>query len=224
MFALTQVNTFKNALSINFTCDDNDISIVPISLMFAAVFGFLLFIQFICMLYHRFSTLIHITAETKILEDDHDKSMNSKIGMADFLTSPITSEPTKPELASDKIRRVLEMNRLVKIPEKEGKITSMEAIVEKQMGRLKDVKGTLYGKETQLAENVINKWKNRPNAAMAGLVIKAFPNLKIKQKFNGGKRNKVDPEPDTSSDSSCGPPPNGNLQNQEPISATDNNV
>ena len=211
IFSLTQINAFKDTLSVKFTCDGNDVNIVPISILFAAVFGLLLFIQFICMLYHRISTLIHITAETKIREDKRDKIMNEELRIADFLTNPITSKSTKPELPSDKIREILEIK-----PEKEEKITSIDAIVDKQMDRLEDVKGTtIYGKQQLLA--VINKWKNKKPPAFVGVVNQAFPRLENKPKSNGGNRNKVEPEPSTSSESRCGPPPNGNSQNQEPI-------
>jgi len=147
MFGLTQVNTFKDDLSIKFTCGGNDVSIVPISILFAAVFGLLLFIQFVCMLYHRMSTLIHITAETKIREDDHDKTMNDKLGMANFLTNTITLKHTIPEMASDKKRKVPEMNRSVNMAENEEKETSLDAIIDKQMDCLK---GSLRGKQLLL--------------------------------------------------------------------------
>jgi hypothetical protein len=35
-------------------------------------------------------------------EDDHDKSMNEKLGIAEFLSNLLTSKSTKPELVSDK--------------------------------------------------------------------------------------------------------------------------
>ena len=120
------------------------------------------------------------------------------------------------------------MNRSAVIPEKEENISIIDAIVDKQMDRLKDVKGTIYGKQQLLAQHVIHKWKNRKNPGqippIAGVVIQAFPRLRNKPKPNGVKINKVEPEPSTSSDSSSGPHPNGNLQNQEPFIGTDNNV
>jgi hypothetical protein len=62
----------------------------------------------------------------------------------------IITKSTKPELVSDKKRAVLEMNKSVKMPEKEAKITSIDDIVDKQVDRLKDVKGDLFGKQQQL--------------------------------------------------------------------------
>ena len=121
-------------------------------------------------------------------------------------------------MSSDKIREILEI-----MPEKEEKITSLDAFVEKQMDRLEDVKGTtIYGKQQLLA--VINKWKNKKTPALVGLVNQASSRLENKPKSNGGNRNKVEQKPSTSSESRCGPPPNGNSQNQEPIGGTDNNV
>jgi hypothetical protein len=115
------------------------------------------------------------------------------------------------------------MNKSDKRAEKEAKITSNDDIVDKQVDRLKDVKGDLFGKQQQLvAQLVINKWKKKN--AMAGVVFQAVRGYKNPPKPNRDKKNKVEPQPSTSSDSSSGPPPNGQLQNQEPISGTDSNV
>jgi cell envelope opacity-associated protein A len=59
---------------------------------------------------------------------------------------------------------------------------------------------------------------------LAGVVFQAVRGYKNPPKPNRDKKNKVEPQPSTSSDSSSGPPPNGQLQNQEPISGTDSNV
>jgi hypothetical protein len=75
--------------------------------------------------------------------------MNEKLEIADFLTNPLTSKSTKPELVSDKKRAVLEMNKSDKRAEKESKITSIDDIVDKQVDRPKDVKGDLFGKQQQ---------------------------------------------------------------------------
>ena len=221
MFSLTEVNAFKDTLSVKFTCGGNDVSVVPIAIFLAAVFGLLLFIQFICMLYHRMSTLIHITAETKIREDAHDRSMNRTLGVAAFLTNPLTSKSTKHELISDKKRNDLEMNRSVKMPEKEAKITSIDDIVDKQMVHLKAMKGKLDEKQ----KHIIQQWKRKSSKpTMASVARQAWDDHKNQPTPNRGKTNKVEPQPSTSSDFISGPPPNGQLQNQEPISGTDNNV
>jgi chitin synthase len=222
MYSLTEINAFKDTLSVKFTCDGNDVRVVPIAIFFAAVFGLLLFIQFICMLYHRISTLIHITAETKIREDAHDRSMNRTLGVAEFLTNPLTSKSTKHELISDKKRNDLEMNRSVKMPEKEAKITSIDDIVDKQMVHLKAMKGKLDEKQ----QDIIRHWKMKlsKHATIATVAWQALDDHKNQPKPNRGKTNKVEPQPSTSSDVISGPPPNCHLQNQEPISGTDNNV
>ncbi|XP_063417559.1 chitin synthase chs-2-like [Mytilus trossulus] len=64
IYALTQTSAYSGTLSIKIEC----MSIEPISVTFTIVFGILLCIQFICMLFHRMSTLIHITATTSIKE------------------------------------------------------------------------------------------------------------------------------------------------------------
>lgn len=64
IYALTQTSAYSDTLSIKIEC----MSIEPISVTFTIVFGILLCVQFICMLFHRMSTLIHITATTYIKE------------------------------------------------------------------------------------------------------------------------------------------------------------
>ncbi|XP_071149918.1 chitin synthase chs-2-like [Mytilus edulis] len=64
IYALTQTSAYSDTLSIKIEC----MSIEPISVTFTIVFGILLCVQFICMLFHRMSTLIHITATTSIKE------------------------------------------------------------------------------------------------------------------------------------------------------------
>ena len=176
------------------------------------------------MLYHRISTLIHITAETKIREDAHDRSMNRTLGVAEFLTNPLTSKSTKHELISDKKRNDLEMNRSVKMPEKEAEITSIGDIVDKQMVHLKAMTDKLDEKQ----QHIIQQWKRKSSKSskltMAEAALRALDAHKNQSTPNRGKTNKVEPQPSTSSDSSSGPPPNGQLQNQEPISGTDSNV
>jgi hypothetical protein len=61
------------------------------------------------------------------------------------------------------------------------------------------VKGDLFGKQQQLiAQLIINKWKKKN--AMAGVVFQAVRGYKNPPKPNGGKKNKVEPQPSTSSD------------------------
>lgn len=77
VFAITSVDAFETSLVLNLECgnEGKNISIEPLSILFTLMFGILLFIQFVCMIYHRFSTLIHVMSEAKYcgidtLEDD----------------------------------------------------------------------------------------------------------------------------------------------------------
>jgi hypothetical protein len=139
--------------------------------------------------------------------------MNRTLGVAECLTNPLSPKSTKTELVTEKRRKDLEMNRSVIMPEKEAEITSIGDIVNKQMVHL--MKGKLDGKQQQ----IVQKWKKKMR-----WLFQAFHGHQNQPKPNRGKKNKVEPQPSTSSDFISGPPPNGQLQNQEPISGTDNNV
>ncbi|XP_062589948.1 chitin synthase chs-2-like [Saccostrea cucullata] len=71
VYVLTEVNATTNqTLSIKLPCTVGEGRpgrgyIEPISFAFTAVFGIMLFLQFICMLMHRMSTFIHISASTQ---------------------------------------------------------------------------------------------------------------------------------------------------------------
>lgn len=72
VYVLTEVNaSFNHALSIKLPCTVAEGPpgrgyIEPISIAFTAIFGIMLFLQFICMLMHRMSTLVHIVASVKL--------------------------------------------------------------------------------------------------------------------------------------------------------------
>ena len=72
VFVLTQINTYKNIMSIEINCPVIDTSradtllIEPIPIAFTLVFGIILLVQFVGMLYHRFSTFSHIMATTNL--------------------------------------------------------------------------------------------------------------------------------------------------------------
>lgn len=70
VFVLTVVNAADSSLSIPLPCTDvngdDQGKVEPISFAFTVVFGMLLFVQFICMLFHRLATLLHILAATEI--------------------------------------------------------------------------------------------------------------------------------------------------------------
>ncbi|XP_071148671.1 chitin synthase chs-2-like [Mytilus edulis] len=93
MFALTQVNASSDTLSKEIDCSGGTIQLVPIAILFMAVFGTLLLLQFVCMLYHRLTTLVHICATTELWKSDvtHRDKRNSKL--TDFLIQPSPSTP-----------------------------------------------------------------------------------------------------------------------------------
>lgn len=78
VYTLTEVNKSDGSLSIPLPCgtgnDKSDANtgntgqgkIEPISFAFTGVFGLMLLIQFVCMLFHRYSTLLHIIASAEI--------------------------------------------------------------------------------------------------------------------------------------------------------------
>lgn len=72
VYVLTEVNaSTSQSLSIPLPCTvaggrPGQGYIEPISFAFTAIFGIMLLLQFICMLFHRFSTFIHIAASTEI--------------------------------------------------------------------------------------------------------------------------------------------------------------
>ncbi|XP_063425374.1 chitin synthase chs-1-like [Mytilus trossulus] len=70
IYALSEADAFKSSLVLKIQCDPQDVAIDPISVLFTLTFGILLLVQFVCMIYHRFSTLIHITAESNYFGQD----------------------------------------------------------------------------------------------------------------------------------------------------------
>ena len=73
VFTLQRVTAGGSALSLKLPCanensDNGGQSVEPISVAFTLVFGLLLLVQFLCMLMHRFATLLHICASTTIFE------------------------------------------------------------------------------------------------------------------------------------------------------------
>lgn len=73
VYTLTEVNKQEHGtLSVKIPCETNSDSgygqghIEPISFAFTAVFGIMLFVQFVCMLFHRYSTLLHVISSSEI--------------------------------------------------------------------------------------------------------------------------------------------------------------
>lgn len=186
MFGLTQVNTFKDSLSISILCDNNPVSIVPIALLFAVVFGLLLLIQFLCMLYHRFSTLIHTSASTDMTESNEIKEAKKNWNMVELLASPEASAPSKREPTCDKAKTIPDGNRQV-LTEKILPLKDLDAVVGENAEHLK---GALYQKyQKQLIAQVLGKWTknakyvNDDKPGMLQLVQEA-----TKQKLIGHKK------------------------------------
>lgn len=74
IYALTEVNDGSSqSLSIPLLCivesgriGKNQGYIKPIPFAFIAIFGIIVYLQFICMLFHRFSTFLHVAASTDL--------------------------------------------------------------------------------------------------------------------------------------------------------------
>ncbi|XP_046543810.1 chitin synthase chs-2-like [Haliotis rubra] len=69
LFALESVSEYTPQLKVKLPCGNDDVipeDIQPISVAFTLVFGIMLSIQYIAMLFHRYSTFLHIAAITRI--------------------------------------------------------------------------------------------------------------------------------------------------------------
>ena len=120
VYVLTEVNESNNqALSIKLPCrvsaePHGRVYIEPISFTFTVIFGVTLLIQFVCLLFHRFSTFIHIVAaNTYGLKNKITANLNTKknqqladIGVDDGLIMVKKLQAVKEEdevfLASEK--------------------------------------------------------------------------------------------------------------------------
>lgn len=180
MFGLTQVNAFKDSLTAGFDCGGENISIVPIAILFSAVFGILLLIQFLCMLYHRFSTLVHITANTDLRNTDDEYN-------AEFLKK-IVSDAVEPNRDQSEDGTDTDMNRSV-FKAKEKHYKNFKDLMMKNQPKLRSmIKGSLYLKNLSIQKKGIEKWQafmtkeNKPEPKLLNVVEKA-------------KKNKIGPAP-----------------------------
>lgn len=64
VYALTQASAYAGSLTISVGCSRSSFAIEPISITFTVVFGILLVVQFLGLIWHRISTLIHVAAST----------------------------------------------------------------------------------------------------------------------------------------------------------------
>ncbi|XP_052079667.1 chitin synthase chs-2-like [Mytilus californianus] len=178
MFGLTQVNTFKNSLTIYFPCDGRDATIVPIAVLFAVVFGLLLLLQFLCMLYHRFSTLVHIAASTDIKDNQKAKNTNIHNQMADLMTKSVIDPQPQQAMSSDKDRTILDKNRsmMLSITERnKTKFAHLSDVVDENQEMLRQVVkenqnmlsqgvdkkkkfGDFYIKNKDVSQKALNIW------------------------------------------------------------------
>lgn len=162
MFGLTQVNAFSSTLSLQFECyGGRTVEIVPIAVLFSTVFGLLLLIQFIGMLYHRFSTLIHVSASTDIFESDQTRLSKLEDKVVNMLISPeepIQIAPKSTEI-SDKNRKQLDMNRTV-IEDKHRSFKNLKEVVDANAERLSKLQGTLYKKHNMVAHKLLKRWQD----------------------------------------------------------------
>ncbi|XP_071150256.1 chitin synthase chs-2-like [Mytilus edulis] len=189
MFGLTQVNTFKNSLTIYFPCDGKSATIVPIAVLFAVVFGLLLLLQFLCMLYHRFSTLVHIAASTNIKDSQKTKNTNFHNQMADLMTKSVIDPQPQQVMTSDKDRTLLDKNRSMIMSftdRNKTKFAHLSDVVDENQKILRQVVtenqkklslgidkkkfGDYYikNKDSEVSQKVLNRWasfsKSKPKS------------------------------------------------------------
>ncbi|CAC5405884.1 unnamed protein product [Mytilus coruscus] len=165
MFGLTQVNVFKDSLSIEFEYSGGTIKLVPIAILFTAVFGILLLLQFLCMLYHRCSTLIHICATTEIWESNITHTDKTTSRLADFLISPAISPIVPlPTVYTDKDRPFVNMNRS-SADNRVRKFKTLQDVVEANLKKasLHDIKSSLLSRDKQIAQKVMVRWTKFSN-------------------------------------------------------------
>lgn len=174
IYALTQINAFTNSLSIRINCSGTTIDVVPISILFVFVFGLLLLIQFLCMLYHRFSTLIHITAETDFFDSENKKKAKLMLACATNLkTSIISKPPIQDTMDSDKDRNNFNKNKSLNLPRHQKRVEKINDIVNENIqNRNEEISGTSMSETTKsvhdqekmkIARLVITKFKNMDN-------------------------------------------------------------
>lgn len=182
IYALTEINAFTNSLSIRMTCRGTNVDVVPISILFSLVFGILLLIQFLCMLYHRFSTLIHITAETDFFDSENKKKAKLMLDYATYLKTPIISKPPIPDtMDSDKDRNNFDKNRSLNFPRHQERVAKIDDIVN---SNIQNTNEEISG--TSMSESTKNKSVQEEKLKITRLVIAKFKNMdKITKQWHG---------------------------------------
>ncbi|XP_052079732.1 chitin synthase chs-2-like isoform X2 [Mytilus californianus] len=174
IYALTQTTAYSDTLSIKIEC----MSIEPISVTFTIVFGILLCIQFICMLYHRISTLIHITATTSIKEKPDEianlllaiqvlqrsGSVDSRISARTEDYQYVFEENKKKEIQCmiEKVRNKRVRQRLLDLDQVVREAIPINDVIEGQNNKIEQDNailrqfGQLTGKEREAMRKFIN--------------------------------------------------------------------
>lgn len=183
IYALTQASAFTNSLSIGISCKGTNVDVVPISIMFALVFGLLLLIQFLCMLYHRFSTLIHITAETDFFDSENKKKAKWMLDYATYLKTPMISncKPPADTMDSDKDRNHFKQNKSLNNPKHPKRVTKINDIVDSNITNTdEEISGT------SMSESTKNKRVQEQKMKIARRVIAKFKYMdKFTKRWHG---------------------------------------
>lgn len=176
VYTLTEVNKQEQgSLSIPLPCGSgkkpNDPGygqghIEPISFAFTAVFGLMLLVQFICMLFHRYSTLIHVIA-SPTAEVNLQKNLQRKLKEKFF--KDYDEESAEQDITPDeglKLVRELQNNK----QETDSDTSSVYSL------DMSDVESE-YGDdliETKKPTNMMRKFKDRQNEVQRDALSKNF--------------------------------------------------
>lgn len=162
MFSLTQVNAFSNLIITVRHSYECVFKVDPIAVLFILNFGILLLIQFLCMLYHRASTLIHILANTVIFESATEEQRKEMDKMIHKIVSPEMPVPQDHTAGTDKEQQILDDNRIMETDE-----LQYENLEEMAMDHLNTIKCTsrnenrikLVVEALKGASSVRTRWK-----------------------------------------------------------------
>ena len=104
IFILESVSEYTPSLTFQLPCDKEGAipaKLEPIAIAFTIIFGILLFIQFLAMLMHRYSTLLHIVSHTKVRFKGKDAQQRRK---QDFMNLLEDMQKTEHDYDTDSIR------------------------------------------------------------------------------------------------------------------------
>ncbi|KAK3602567.1 hypothetical protein CHS0354_021163 [Potamilus streckersoni] len=118
IFALQQIAAESGSLSVHLPCitgESGTNNVEPISFAFTFIFGIILLLQFICMLLHRLSTLIHICSRTEIF-----KKTNAKRNMWELYADINRAVNTKRKEKREYLQRIFQANAVHPVAESES--------------------------------------------------------------------------------------------------------